>query len=100
MYIRNRKATFAQGALGSYKKHSNVYRPLSYYVFGGTDLSGKALADEAVSNFDSADDIEAHCAVDTLCNPRSSMFDIVEALGAEKAVELAKDVAKETTQQV
>lgn len=99
MYRKNRKITSnTRVALGSYKRHTIVYRPISYYILGGTDLTGKALADEAISNFDSKEDIENHCGVDSLCNPRESVWNIVERLGVEKATQVVRDVAKMQTE--
>ena len=61
----------------------NGYHPFSYYVLGGIDIDGQALAMNGDPMADTDDEISSGCGVDAACDPRVSGFDIAEAAGIE-----------------
>ncbi len=71
---------------------TKVYRPLSYYVSGGIDVTGEGLVLDAHVEYDSAEDLASTVGPDSRCDPRVSFFDIAEEVGirAAKAAEESK----------
>lgn len=65
----------------SFVTYPGQYRPFSYFVLGGTDLSGESLALNGDAMFDTDEEIDSGVGVDASCDPRISKFDIAEAAG-------------------
>ena len=68
------------------------YKPLSYFILGGVDLSGDQLKDNAEISFESEkslSEMENQGVVKSIgvCDPRVDMFDIVEATTSEQATD-------------
>lgn len=71
------------------------YRSLGYYVLGGLDITGDHLRLDASVSYDSEEDISAGCSVDSLCDPRTSFFDVAEAVGVDCAERMAEELANQ-----
>lgn len=67
------------------------FRPLSYFLNGGVDLSNTELKNNAQVQYDTEDEVhpneQGEIQSAAMCDPRVSYFDIVEELGAAKAEE-------------
>lgn len=59
------------------------YHPLSYYILGGSDPTGSKLEETSDIGFDTTDSMDFSASIDPLCDPRTSMFDLIEDLGAD-----------------
>ena len=81
-----------------FKDAMEKHHELSYYLDGGIDLTGKAVALDGDAEFDSeaeADDIIAEGASSVaLGDPKTSRFDLVEIYGSSNADSLTADNPK------
>lgn len=59
------------------------HKPLSYYINGGSDPTGRKLEETDAIGYDTNDAMDFTIAVDELCDPRTSMFDVIEQIGSE-----------------
>lgn len=66
------------------------YHPLSYYILGGSDPTGRQLEETGDIGFDTNDAMDFGVSVDPLCDARTSMFDLIESLGTD-GVQKAED---------
>ena len=75
----------------------NGYKPFSYYVLGGIDVSGDVLNLSGNPESDSAGDMESANGAGPGYDPRVSGFDIAEQSGIEayqEAIERSRTAAK------
>lgn len=75
------------------KMRPGQYHPFSYYVLGGTDLEGRALADVGDVHSDDDADLDFGVPVDCSADPRTSKFDIAEQVGIDAFKEMQERAA-------
>lgn len=72
---------------------SQSYRPFSYYVLGGCDITGEHTALTNPTLHDNPEEVPDFSAPNALTSPRCGIMELTELLGAKKA-QNAKDKSK------
>ncbi len=87
---RVQSANYEPRTIDSGAEKHVIYRPLSYYIAGGSDPTGQRLSETSEVGYDTDDPMDYGVACDGLCDPRTSMFDLIEQLGSQ-AVEKVEE---------
>lgn len=67
---------------------AHPYRQFGHYVLGGLDVTGEHLDSSTSVTYDSDEDIDGGCSVDSLCDPTVGFFDVAESMGADVAMQV------------
>lgn len=78
-----------------YPETTVVYKPLSAYIAGASDLTGDALKDGQPSMYDEVPDTGTSPAVDPWCDQRMDIFDHI-AKAPDFAQQISDQVAPKT----
>lgn len=74
-------------------KSAHKFRSFGFYVLGGMDITGEHLEMNTPVTYDTEEDINNGCEVDSFTDPTVSFFDVAENLGADVAEQVAQATA-------
>lgn len=69
---------------------SRSFREFGYYVQGGMDVTGEHTDMSASVSYDSQEEIDNGCGVDSFTDPTVGFFDVAESMGVEAAENFSK----------
>lgn len=86
MYVK-KKFNFTEPIITTNVENMGSYKPFSYYILGGSDITGDGMRDtnEAVFEADELLDVDSEdLNSDGFTDPRVSFFDMLEAVTLDK----------------